>query len=147
MTIRVTESIQIDKLPAEVWEAIADYSFDLKWRGGLTEMTPDPPGGPAPGTRVHEVVEQSGRTYVADTQVTDLEPRISYRFKGSGTIGGLAGARYVQPATNGAGALFTYEVELEPKGAMRLLRPVLRRMVRSNLKRDLRTLKSILEGG
>jgi len=34
MTIRVTESIQIDKLPAEVWEAIADYSFDLKWRGG-----------------------------------------------------------------------------------------------------------------
>jgi len=90
MTIRVTESIQIDKLPAEVWEAIADYSFDLKWRGGLTEMTPDPPGGPAPGTRVHEVVEQSGRTYVADTQVTVLEPRISYRFKGSGTIGGLA---------------------------------------------------------
>jgi len=30
---------------------------------------------------------------------------------------------------------------------MRLLRPVLRRMVRSNLKRDLRTLKSLLEGG
>lgn len=43
--------------------------------------------------------------------------------------------------------MFTYEVELEPKGAMRLLRPVLRRMVRSNLKRDLRTLKSLLEGG
>jgi hypothetical protein len=146
MTVRVAESIQIDKLPVEVWEAIADYSFDLKWRRGLTEMTPDPPGGPALGTKVHEVVEQSGRTYVADTQVTDLNPGVSYRFTGSGTIGGLAGARYVQPATNGAGASFTYEVELDPAGGMRLLRPILGWMVRSNLKKDLRTLKSLLEG-
>jgi uncharacterized protein YndB with AHSA1/START domain len=43
-TIRVEESVQIARPPAEVWDAIADYAFDLEWRKGLREMTPDPPG-------------------------------------------------------------------------------------------------------
>jgi hypothetical protein len=146
MSVRVAESIQIDKPPAEVWSAIADYSFDLKWRNGLTDMTPDPPGGPAPGTKVHEVVKTSGREYVADTVVSDVDPGVSYRFSGAGTIGGLAGARRVEPEPTGVGAVFTYEIELHPKGGMRLLRPILGPMVRSGLKKDLRTLKGLLEG-
>jgi carbon monoxide dehydrogenase subunit G len=145
MPVRVAESIRIDKPPAEVWKAIADYSFDLQWRKGLTDMTPDPPGGPAPGTKVHEVVKTSGREYVADTVVSDVDPGVSYRFAGAGTIGGLRGARRVEPEPNGAGAIFTYEIELEPQGGMRLLRPVLGRMVRSGLKKDLATLKGLLE--
>ncbi len=42
--------------------------------------------------------------------------------------------------------MFTYTIELEPRGGMRLLRPVLGRMVRSGLKRDLQTLKAELDG-
>jgi hypothetical protein len=145
VTVHVTESIEINKPPAEVWAAIADYSFDLKWRKGLTDMTPDPPGGPAPGTKVHEVVRTSGREYIADTVVTDLDPGVSYRFTGSGTIGGLAGARTVRAEPDGTGAVFTYEIELEPEGRMRLLRPILGWMVRSGLKKDLRTLKDLIE--
>src|SRR5262245_40348030 len=143
-SISVEESIQIERSPEEVWKAIADYSFDLEWRNGLVEMTPDPPGGPAIGTKVHEVLKQSGRDYVADTVVTDLEPGASYRFSGEGTIGGLRGARFVRPAADG-GAEFTYAVELEPKGGMKLLRPILRPMVRSGLKKDLATLKELME--
>ena len=143
MTVRVEESVQIAKPPADVWAAIADYSFDLQWRKGLTDMTPDPPGPPAVGTKVHEVVRTSGRDYVADTVVTDLDPGVSYRFSGSGTIGGLSGGRSVRAHPDGA--VFTYTIELEPKGGMRLLRPVLGPMVRSGLKRDLRQLKALLE--
>jgi uncharacterized protein YndB with AHSA1/START domain len=143
MTLRVAESVQIAKPPADVWAAIADYSFDLRWRKGLTDMTPDPPGPPAVGTKVHEVVRTSGRDYVADTVVTDLDPGVSYRFEGSGTIGGLAGGRSVRADSDGS--VFTSEIELEPKGGMRLLRPVLGPMVRSGLKRDLRQLKGLLE--
>ena len=141
--VRVSESVQIGKPPAEVWAAIADYGFDLQWRKGLTDMTPDPPGPPAPGTRVHEVVRTSGRDYVADTVVSDVNPGVSYRFSGTGTIGGLSGGRTVSP--DAGGSVFTYDIELEPEGGMRLLRPVLGRMVRSGLKRDLRTLKARLE--
>ncbi|HEX2415900.1 MAG TPA: SRPBCC family protein [Thermoleophilaceae bacterium] len=145
-TVRVEESVQIDRSQAEVWEAIADYAFDLEWRKGLREMTPDPPGPPAPGTKVHEVVRNSGRDYVADTEVTDLDPGVSYRFAGRGTIGELNGGRAVRPDAAGTGAVFTYTIELQPEGGMRLLRPVLGPLVRSGLKKDLQTLKRRLEG-
>ncbi len=143
MTVRVEESVQIDRPPAKVWDAIADYSFDLEWRKELSKTTPDHAGGPAVGTKVHEVVRSSGRTYIADKVVTDLNPGVSYRFAGSGTIGGLGGSRTVQP--HGEGATFTYEIELQPKGRMRLLRPILGPMVRSGLKKDLDKLKLLLE--
>ena len=143
-TVRVEESVQINKSPAAVWNAIADYSLDREWRNGLLEMTPDPPGGPAVGTKVHEVVRTSGRNYIADTAVTDLDPGVSYRFAGSGTIGGLGGGRSVR-SDDGTGAVFTYTIELEPKGGMRLLRPLLGPMVRSGLRKDLQKLKGLLE--
>lgn len=142
-SVHIEESVEIDQPPAAVWDAIADYSFDLQWRNGLLEMTPDPAGPPAVGTKVHEVVKTSGREYVADTVVTELDPGASYRFAGSGTIGGLRGGRRVRP--EGQGAVFTYAIELEPTGAMRLLRPILGPMVRSGLKKDLGRLKQLLE--
>ncbi len=144
-TIRVEESVQIAKPPAEVWEAIADYAFDLEWRKGLLEMRPDPPGPPASGTRVHEVVRNSGREYVADTVVTALDPGVSYRFAGTGTIGGLSGGRAVRADAPGTGAVFTYTIELQPKGGMRLLGPLLGPLVRSGLKKDLQKLRTLLE--
>ena len=146
-SVHVEESVQIARPPAEVWDAIADYSFDLEWRKGLSDMTPDPPGPPQVGTKVHEVVRNSGRDYVADTEVTELDFGVSYRFTGSGTIGGLSGRRTVKPSAEGTGAVFTYEIELQPEGGMRLLRPVLGSMVRSNLKKDLQKLKGLLENG
>src|SRR4051812_4329041 len=143
--VHIEESVQIAKPANEVWDAIADYGFDAQWRKGLPDMPRDPPGPAGAGTKVHEVVHSSGRDYVADTVVTDFDPGISYRFAGSGTIGGLTGARSVRPPAERAASIFTYEINLTPTGAMRLLRPILGSTVRSNLKKDLQTLKALLE--
>jgi carbon monoxide dehydrogenase subunit G len=143
--VRVQESVEIARPPDEVWGAIADYEFDRQWRKGLTDMTPDPPGGPAVGTKVHEVVRNSGRDYVADTVVTALDPGVSYEFSGSGTIGELEGGRSVQVGVDGTGSIFTYDIQLHPRGWMRLLLPTLGPMVRSALKKDLHTLSGLLE--
>lgn len=145
--VHVQESVEIARPPGEVWDAIADYGFDRSWRRGLTDMTPDPPGGPAVGTRVHEVLRSSGREYVADTVVTSVDPGTSYAFTGSGTIGGLRGGRSVRASPDGSGAVFTYDIRLEPKGGLRLFRPVLGPLVRSGLKKDLQTLRGLLEAG
>ncbi|HKP88508.1 MAG TPA: SRPBCC family protein [Thermoleophilaceae bacterium] len=142
-TVHINESVRIDRPPPEVWDAIADYAFDLRWRNGLRDMTPDPPGGPNPGTKVHEVVRSMGRDFVADTVVTAVDPGSSYRFAGEGTIGGVAGGRSVDPEADGA--VFTYDIEVTPRGGTRLLRPLLGPVVRSGLKRDLRKLKGLLE--
>ena len=144
-TIRVEESVQIARPPVDVWSAIADYGFDGEWRNGLREMTPDPQGPPAVGTKVHEVVRSSGRDYVADCVVTELDPGVSYRFAGTGTIGGLEGGRSVRPDAAGGGAVFTYTIEMQPTGGTRLLGPLLGPMVRSGLKKDLDRLKALLE--
>ena len=104
MGVRVEETISIDRPPATVWDAIADYSYDLEWREGLTEMTPTPPGPAAMGTKIREVVHASGRDYVADTVVTEFEQGASYSFEGSGTIGGIAGGRRVVGADGGSSA-------------------------------------------
>ena len=143
--VHVEESVHIARPPDEVWEAIADYSFDLQWRNGLREMTPTPPGPPATGTKVHEVVHSAGRDFIADTVVTEVEPGSSYRFAGSGTIGGVGGGRAVRADESEAGAVFTYAVELEPTGGMRLLKPLLGPIVRSGLRKDLQHLKTLLD--
>ena len=145
MSVHVQESVVIARPPAEVWEAIADYGFDQEWRNGLTAMTPDPPGGPAVGTKVHEVLRTSGRQYVANTVVTSVDPGVSYEFSGRGTIGGLRGGRSVRPSEDGLGSVFTYDIDLKPEGGMRLFRPVLGPMVRSGLKKDLQKLRTLLE--
>jgi Polyketide cyclase / dehydrase and lipid transport len=143
-TVTIRESIEITMPPAAVWEAIADYGFDLKWRKGLTQMAPDPVGPAAMGTKIHEVVVTSGREYVADTIVTEFHAGTSYRFTGEGTIGKLSGSRSVEPRGETA-SVFTYGIELTPRGKMRLLRPILGPMVRSNLRKDLVRLKGLLE--
>jgi hypothetical protein len=70
--IHVEESVTVARSPEVVWSAVADYGRDVEWRQDLTEMTPDPPGPPGVGTKVHEVLRTGGRSYVADSTVTGM---------------------------------------------------------------------------
>ena len=82
---------------------------------------------------------------MADTVVTSVDAGSSYEFSGIGTIGGLRGGRSVRASQDGSGSVFTYDIQLEPKGGMRLLRPILGPRVRSGLRKDLQTLRALLE--
>ena len=132
----VTETIQIARPAAAVWTAIADYSFDLQWRVGITEMTPVPAGAPRDGTHVHEVLRSSGMTFTTDAVVSDVVPGVGYRFAGRGTIGLVQGMRMVVP-TSPTSASFTYQVEMRPTGKYIVLRAMLRSVLASGLRKDL----------
>jgi len=142
--IHVEESVTVARSPDDVWSAVADYGRDVEWRKGLTDMTPDPPGPPAVGTKVHEVLKTGGRSYIADSTVTRVGAR-TYRFEGSGTLGRLAGSRTVVARESPSEALFTYEIEITPSGMNRLLRPIIARTARSGLRGDLGRLRELLE--
>lgn len=146
-TVHLDESVQIDASQAEVWDAIADYSFDERWRRGLTEMSPDPPGPPTVGTRVHEVVKFAGRTFTTDCTVTSVAPGSAYEFTGNGTSGEVRGKRTVRPQVVGTGSSFGYEIELKPRRRLRPFAPLLGRVLRAGLRRDLHRLKGLLENG
>ena len=146
-TVLLDESVHIDAGQADVWAAIADYAFDEQWRGGLSAMVPDPPGPPAVGTRVHEVVRFAGRTFTTDSTVTDVDPGSAYEFAGNGTSGEIRGRRSVRPDVKGTGSSFAYEIELKPPRGLRALTPLLTPVLRAGLRRDLRRLKALIETG
>jgi hypothetical protein len=143
--LRTNVGIEIDRPPADVWTVVSDYDSDTRWRKGIVEMTPDVAGAPQVGTRVHEVLELAGRSYVTDTAVTEVGPGLSYRFAGAGTSGQVSGRRSVREGGTPGSAVFTYEVELEPDGLPRVAAPVLAWWLRRSLRRDLGRLREMLE--
>lgn len=142
----LAETVQIDRPASTVWAVVADYGRDTEWRTGLSEMTPDPAGPPREGTRVREVLRTGGRTYVTDTVVSDVEEGASYRFAGSGTSGEVEGRRVVLPlgATRSS---FTYEIDLRLRGATHVVQPLVARVLRSGLRKDLNNLRRLVEAG
>ena len=146
MSIIVTNTVEIDRPPADVWAVVSDYATDIRWRKGIVEMTPDVDGPPRVGTRVREVLELAGRTYTTETAVTDVGPGLTYAFTGAGTSGRVSGRRTVAPGASEGSARFSYEVELEPDQAMpRAVAPLLARWLRHSMRRDLRRLRRLVE--
>ena len=145
--IHIEESVKIRRPPEVVWATVSDYSADSVWRPGITEMTPDPPGPPAVGTRVREVLHKGGRDYVTDSTVTEIGPGMSYRFSGSGTTGKVEGGRTVVASGSGSESIFTYQVTLTLTGTTRFLGPILAGSLRRGLRGDLERLRDKLEAG
>ena len=92
----IEESVSIARNADAVWAMVTDYSSDHLWRPGITEMTPDPPGPPAVGTRVREVLQSGKRGFVTQSTVTAVGPGMTYRFSGTGTTGKVEGSRTVE---------------------------------------------------
>jgi len=140
----IEESVPIRRTAEEVWAMVTDYESDHRWRPGITEMTPDPPGPPAVGTRVREVLKTGGRSYVTDSTVTSVGPGLTYRFSGTGTTGGVEGSRTVVASAPGE-SVFTYRVELTLTGGLRFVRPIVGRTMTKGLRADLGRLRDLLE--
>ena len=144
-TVHAHLEVEIDRRPEEVWAVVGDYASDPRWRGGVKAMIADPDGPPAPGTRVHEVLEMAGRTYTTDSVVTEAGPGLRYRFAGEGTGGAVRGGRAVQPGPRPGSSRFTYDVEVEPTGVPFGLRRIMGWWMRRSFRRDLARLRDLLE--
>jgi hypothetical protein len=144
-TLYTHVDVEIPRPAMAVWNVVTDYATDTAWRKGITEMTPDRDGPPQVGTNVREVLQLGGREYVTDTEVTEVGPGLSYSFAGEGTSGVVRGRRSVVTGGTPDSAVFSYDVELEPKKVPRLARPILRWWLQHSLQRDLRRLRTMLE--
>jgi hypothetical protein len=134
----------INRPADEVFAFVSDYGNDVLWRKGVHEMTPTPAGKARSGTRVHEVLRFAGSTHVTDTEVMDVVEGRSLRYEGGGSGGRVRGRRMAEPSPSG-GTVLTTEVEVETTGVLRFLEPLLAPMFRRNTRRDLETLRGLLE--
>jgi uncharacterized membrane protein len=139
-----TESLVVDAPADSIWRVLADYPRDPEWRTGVVSMTVDPHGPPDVGTTTHEVIRVAGRTYRNDGVVDRVVPgrSIAWHTTSGAEASGVRSVRSLSPGQ----CEVTLALQVVPHGVNRLLVPVLRRVLRSNLRRDLEALAAVHAG-
>lgn len=147
--MEVTESVEINRPPSEVFAYLADMANNPVWQRGQQwcAWTSDPPLDV--GSTYDQVASFLGRTITSSFEVVEFEPGRRIRVK---TIGGtmpIDVTRTVTPAVNGSGSLVSAIVRGEPAGALGVMTniaaPLMRILVRNSVRGDYQRLKEILE--
>ncbi len=136
-------SIWIDRPPDEVFQFIANYNNDTRWRRGVVRMSQSPTAETGVGTITHEEMDFLGRRYVTIAQITAFEPNQRLVWASIKATSPVSGWRAV--VAEGAGARFTQAVVANLQGFYRWLSPVMVAMFKKQMSRDMERLKQILE--
>ena len=140
--IQLSDQIDIDRPAAEAWAVVADYRRDPEWRTGVVTMAPDPPDVVTTGTTTAEELRFAGRTWHNDGVVTAVEPGV--RFTWRTTEGADASGSRAVEALGPDRCRVRLVMVVRPSGPERLVRPVLARMLRATLRRDLERLRDLV---
>ena len=126
-----------------VFGYISDYSNDVNWREGVTGMKCSTKENIFVGTQTRETMKLWGKTFTTIARVTEYAPYNKIAFRSiTGKIP-IHGYRLVEAA--GGYSRFIYSLTIEFKGLSLLLAPLMIRMYKKKIRRDLLKLKSILE--
>lgn len=142
--IDVETSVEIARPPQEVFAFVADQSNAPQWQRGLHEvrrLTEDPIGV---GSK-HEFLRTfAGRRFASRNRYVAFEPGRYVQFEiPSGWISGTAS--YWTETSALAGTVLTSRMELHLRGPLKLLEPVLSRLLAKDSRRDEQRLKNLLE--
>ncbi|MCH8025821.1 MAG: SRPBCC family protein [Chloroflexi bacterium] len=142
MAIDITAEVTIDRKREDVAWFAMDPENDPVWIGGIVEakMVTEPPFGR--GTKVARVAKFLGRRMEYTPEVLAYEP--GKLLEMSTDVPFEMTIRYEFEDADG-GTLARIRVQGEGSGFYRLASPLLARMVKRNVSRDLRTLKRLLE--
>lgn len=138
----IQESIVIQQPPEVVFAYISDYTRDPQWREGVVEMTQST----APtqlGVTTVELLEFNGEAYETEAEVVEFEPNRKVAFRATSSQYPTHGWRTVEPVEGGT--RFTYYLDIEMGGMMRLFAPLMGRMFTQTVRHSLQKLKDILE--
>ena len=145
MSIDITAEVIIGRHCAEVATFAMDPVNDPTWIGGISEsrMLTDPPM--AKGARVSRVASFLGKRIEHGNEVDEYDPP---RLLAMHSVAGPfpMNIRY-QFEEAGQGTLTRIRVQGEATGFFKLATPLLARMVKGRVSKDLRALKRIMESG
>lgn len=141
--IASSESIEIDRAPADVFRFVADLRNEPLWHVDIASVPADTPAEPEVG----RVVPVKFKPFMGKTDGTftalEVEPgsRIVYR----ADFAGLQPVITYRVETAGTGARFTRAVEMQPRGFATLMTPMMKRMLPKRNRVFLQNLKRALE--
>lgn len=145
MQLEVQCQQEIAAVPGRVWHYVADdyFAHHATWDPAVVDMIKTTPGPVGVGTEGVEV-RRMGRRQSARFHVTEFDsPR---RFAFRNTSGPFELDRSYTFAPNASGTRLTFRFTMRPRGAMwllfPLLRPLIRRQVHDNIARLPRVIAS-----
>lgn len=139
-----TVTIDIDRPAGDVFDYLADMSNNPAWQRGQQRCvwTSEPPL--RAGSTYDQEARFLGRTIASSFEVTEFEPGRRIRIVTTGGTMPIDVTRTVEPLNEGR-CRVRAEVRGEPPAAMRLLGPLLDRMVTRSVEGDYRRLRQHLE--
>jgi uncharacterized protein YndB with AHSA1/START domain len=139
----ITTSIDIVACPSEVFPWLIEPDLLARWIGGFVGSEALTDGPTRAGSRSRDMLEESGRRMVIETEVTELiaDRRLSVHIRSDSHE---SDDRYdLEPV--GSGIRLTYMSDLRLKGPMRLLSIAISPSLRARAKRDLASLRDLVE--
>jgi uncharacterized membrane protein len=142
--MRVEGSIEINWPLQEVFTYVSDVDNYPDWMAHVLEVRTEAPGRPEEGDRFIVAIKSVGRRFETPYERTSYEANRRYTDRAVG--GPIPNQRWhctFQEVPGGS--RLTRAVDAEPGGLLRLLEPLQKRAAERQLKKDLRTLKDVLE--
>jgi hypothetical protein len=143
MTIRDSASVEIARPPAEVYAYIADIRNEPTWHTDIASV----PSEAQPTPAVGQVTPVKFKPFMGKTDgaFTVLEVQPGSKIVSKAELAGFAPTITYLVELAGSGARFTRSVEMEPKGFLKLMSPMMKRMVPKRNAEFVQNLKRALE--
>ena len=142
--MRVEESIEINRPLKEVFDYVSDVGNYPEWMADVLEVRKDTAGSPHQSDRFTVAIKSVGRRFETPYERTSYEANRRYTDRAVG--GPVPNQRWDSTFEEvPGGTRLTRAVEAEMSGILKLLEPIQKRSAERGLRRDLKTLKSVLE--
>lgn len=143
--MRFEESVEIDRPVEEVFAYVSDVSNYSQWMAHVLEVRTHTPGPPRQSDRFVVAIKSVGRRFETPYERTSYEAERRYTDRAVG--GPIPDQRWHSAFQEvPGGTRFTRAVDVESRGLMKLLEPLQKRAAERQLKKDLQTLKQLMEG-
>jgi uncharacterized membrane protein len=142
--MRVEEWIDIKRPLGDVFNYVSDVGNYPEWMAHVLEVTQDTPGAPQESDRFIVAIKSVGRRFETPYERTAYEAGRGYTDQ---AVGGPVPDQQWHAAFQevSGGTRLTRAVDAHPDGLLKLLEPVQKRAAERQLRKDLQTLKNLLE--
>ena len=142
--MRAEGSIDIKRPLGDVFDYVSDVGNYPEWMAHVLEVQQDTPGAPQESDRFIVAIKSVGRRFETPYERATYEPGRGYTDRAVG--GPVPNQRWHASFQEvPGGTRLTRAVDAHPDGLLKLLEPLQKRAAERQLRKDLQTLKSILE--
>ena len=143
--MRVEESVEINAPLQEVFNYVRDVGNYPEWMAHALDVRKDTPGPPQQSDRFVVAIKSVGRRFETPYERTSYEAERRYTDRAVG--GPIPDQRWHSAFQEvPGGTRFTRAVDVESRGLLKLLEPLQKRAAERQLRKDLQTLKDVVEG-